>query len=659
MIDSQAATALGARVGLRKSLQGAVMVSLVYLFFVWFWWNKFYTPVSGWMEYGSRLMGRGEIPYRDFYLFIPPLHLFEYRAIQKLFGEALWITRIPGILQRLGISLTVMAWLARLYPVRVVVPAVIAGTMVSETCVYMGFFAYFYTSLLYAVLMGLAAHLALEAPSGRPGWALLAGLFGGLSSLSKQTIGPFTTAVTCSVLALILWRRAGWRPAAKAATSLSLGWWIPVGATLAWLAYHGALWAFLEQVFLEGPSSKGSLGTVLIRPAVVMSKWLQDGILYPIPTFVLYGRTRVILIGIVLLALAIGSRCRALPAEGLAKISRTWAVSVTLLCLVAIFVATRVAPGYAIESNSDLMYLQFVPHGAPSLAKAIISRMAFVSIYVCLAGLLLSTFRFWRDPASAGHASRVLLYAVCLAVYYSATVSMGAQGYEPIGFTAVSAMMAGLLTLDFRVAPRLMRALVASLAMIACFGVTCIKLDLPLSFVGWTEQPTDQAIYRSRQPLLRGMVLTSETVDCLDRIVGLIERHSEPGEPIFAYPSMPIFYYLTDRNPPTFAYVNYYDVCADKFVREDARRLLERPPAVIVMMEFPRISTDFHEKTFRGGGAPGQREMEDALANLTAGYELVATLDGKSYTYGDRGRYPIKVWARPRSERLSAARPKQ
>src|SRR4051812_9269654 len=110
MSDRQAVTTHEAKAGFREMLQGAVMVTLVYLFFVSFWWNKFFTPVSGWMEYGSRLMGRGEIPYRDFYLFIPPLHLFEYRVIQKFFGEELWITRIVGILQRLGISLTVMFW---------------------------------------------------------------------------------------------------------------------------------------------------------------------------------------------------------------------------------------------------------------------------------------------------------------------------------------------------------------------------------------------------------------------------------------------------------------------------------------------------------------------------------------------------------------------
>src|SRR5262249_38879694 len=143
MSEPDAVTTTEARAGLREFLAGALMVSLVYLFFVAFWWNKYFSPVSGWFEYPGQLMGQGKIPYRDFYVFIPPLHLFETWVIQQLFGNAFWIERIPGILQRLAISLTVMAWLARQYPIQVVVPAVIAGLMVSETCTYMGLFAYF------------------------------------------------------------------------------------------------------------------------------------------------------------------------------------------------------------------------------------------------------------------------------------------------------------------------------------------------------------------------------------------------------------------------------------------------------------------------------------------------------------------------------------
>jgi hypothetical protein len=376
-----------------------------------------------------------------------------------------------------------------------------------------------------------------------------------------------------------------------------------------------------------------------------MRKLIEDGVLYPVYPVFHYKRAALLLL--VLLALAVNTRSRALTVAGTAKIARSLPLWVTLACLVAIIVASRVAFAYEVESNSDLMWVHYHPFGAPSLAKMTISRMAFVSIFFCLVALACAFVRFWTGPDQPAQASRVLLYSVCLAAYYSASLSMGFQGYEPIGYTAVSASIAALLTLDYRVAAGFTRALIAGLAVVACFGVASLRLDLPLTWVGWTEQPTDQARYRSRHPLLRGLVLPPETVDCFDRVTAIIERHTRPGDTIFAYPFMPVFYYLSGRNPVTFSYVHYYDVCADKFVREDVRRLVERPPAVLIITEFPRMMTRYHEEYFRDGRRSGQREMEAALAQLTREYRLVATFDGKSYTYADTGHYPIRVWVRP------------
>jgi hypothetical protein len=159
---------------------------------------------------------------------------------------------------------------------------------------------------------------------------------------------------------------------------------------------------------------------------------------------------------------------------------------------------------------------------------------------------------------------------------------------------------------------------------------------------------------RSRQPFLRGMELNSETVESLDRIVAIIEQNSNPDEPIFAYPFMPIFYYLTGRPTPTFGYVDYHDVCPDKYAREDAERLLKNPPAVIIETVFPEKAVEFGERVFRGGMAAGQRDLEEAIRKITANYKLAAKLEGNSYSYGD-GSYPIRVWVRPRSEHAPVA----
>src|SRR2546423_10471653 len=52
---------------------------------------------DGWFALYAHQLLAGKLPYRDFYLVIPPLHVFEIAAIVKLFGEQLLVLRLFGI----------------------------------------------------------------------------------------------------------------------------------------------------------------------------------------------------------------------------------------------------------------------------------------------------------------------------------------------------------------------------------------------------------------------------------------------------------------------------------------------------------------------------------------------------------------------------------
>jgi hypothetical protein len=226
---------------------------------------------------------------------------------------------------------------------------------------------------------------------------------------------------------------------------------------------------------------------------------------------------------------------------------------------------------------------------------------------------------------------------------------MGGQGYEPLGWTAVSMMVVNLLGVDSRFVPKLPRILICGFAVASALGVTCVRLNTPIMWYGWTEQPVSQSLYHSRQPLLKNLSLQPECVNCLDGIVDIIKNNSEPDEPILSYPFMPIFYYLTGRTPPTFTYNQYIDVCPDKYAREDAARLLKNPPVIVVEMVFPSQVVKSDEELFRAAEQSGQRELQQAIRKITANYTLVATFRGKSFQYAWE-EFPIKVWVRGAQE---------
>ena len=122
-------------------------------------------------------------------------------------------------------------------------------------------------------------------------------------------------------------------------------------------------------------------------------------------------------------------------------------------------------------------------------------------------------------------------------------------------------------------------------------------------------------------------------------MTSIVERDTEPGDSIYTFPNIPIFYLLTDRYPDTFGIVSWFDVEPDNFAVDDAQRIRESPPKVIIYLDVPEFVWEAHEEGFRGGEMSGQRMIKEAIVYLTSSgnYELEATYDVPD-------GYTLSVW---------------
>src|SRR5439155_26131100 len=112
--------------------------------------------------------------------------------------------------------------------------------------------------------------MAVASERSRP--ALLAGgagLLAALAILTRQTVGGMT-AVALPMMVCVL--AAAQVLSIRRALTMLATYAVALAAVLAvfvlWLIEHSALEPFVRQVFIEGPSSKGSLAAVLLRPVV-------------------------------------------------------------------------------------------------------------------------------------------------------------------------------------------------------------------------------------------------------------------------------------------------------------------------------------------------------------------------------------------------------
>src|SRR5271154_7037265 len=72
----------------RTSSLAAALPVLFCLAFILLWWNRYLAVTNdGWHFLHGLQISNGRIPYRDFFLFIPPLHPLKEAALIALFGN--------------------------------------------------------------------------------------------------------------------------------------------------------------------------------------------------------------------------------------------------------------------------------------------------------------------------------------------------------------------------------------------------------------------------------------------------------------------------------------------------------------------------------------------------------------------------------------------
>jgi hypothetical protein len=149
------------------------------------------------------------------------------------------------------------------------------------------------------------------------------------------------------------------------------------------------------------------------------------------------------------------------------------------------------------------------------------------------------------------------------------------------------------------------------------------KLLAPYSWWGIAESGIQTASAAAPGEALRGLSVSPERSDMLVSVVNIIRSRTSASEPIFVTPNIPILYALSDRQPTTRTFVQWFDFAKDTSLAEDYRRLAGDLPKVIVEMVLPDTIYTGHERLI--GRAPIQRYFADYLKCMVEAGGLVET----------------------------------
>lgn len=585
-------------------LLGAIVTAMVTLLFLLVFWNHFLGLRSGDGGYTSAIFFlNGILPYRDYFLMVPPLYMAHCAAVLAIFGKLPIVLRGFAVFERVGLAVLLYGWLVRFFRVKDAAFAAIVTIVVSAGDYADPISSYNHFTILLAIAAGFVASYALDEWRSVRALVILGCTSGVLSLLcfaSKQTIGIGITFAIPFVLGLCLLKFDGVRNFLSFLSGFTAGWIFSASAVLGWMWHMHLLRLFLIQSFVTGPAAKAS------HPGDYWTHTLA----------VLEIHRWAALMACVVLALSWGAirRSGQLKQEGFSD-------SLKGLALVLIL-------GVGAIGVSQL-----------HLFKIPSEQAAKPTIYLSLFGsgmlILYYLWTFLKGDISRRQSQFALFAATSFVVAFM--ISLSFPAFEAMCVPGLAIFVAVLLNdfEDWRKWP------VYATCVLLLFCQTQAKMFLPFGFDNWYEPPVKEATMTSSLPELKGFLLPENTIRFVDSTVQIIRENSTPQDTIFVYPELGLFYGLAQRRPATFSGSHNMDTVSDALAKEEAQRLLRARPAVLICGKISEREMQASEGFWRNGRPSGQRDLIAATQQLMNQYRLVAEFE--VYPYGRE----VYVFVRP------------
>lgn len=583
----------------RDHILGMLGVVLIIVFYNYFFIFSFLPLTEGWFSAYAHLILDGQMPYKDFYLYLTPFYPMLLAAIIGLFGESFFVLRVFGLIIIVFIAITLYKILAKRFSPPAAMIATVVATLYYQSGV--AHIPYDFTQILTLFTL-LSAWMLVEAESARGlnctknlldltviHRVFLAGLFASFAFLTKQSNGAFVvvaTAMACGYLSLSYGKHY-W----KLIVVFAGGCLLPVVMTVLWLFYIGALSYFWAQIFGGAVSAKGSLYNILFS-------WVS-GLFTTVYVSQIIFVCKLTSLVILLSFFLRGTLGRIDISISIERRNLVFIFFIFLLCLITVVNAlfdSSVIFGVSTQFSNQVIN-HIIPIGVTlSIILVIISLIglfipivkSYVTPVFSIIGIV-STGMIWGNGTSAG-LSEVGVFAI-YGLYLAVLIDMPLFRYA--GFTM------GLL-----------------LSVSLIFTFSSRKYDQPYAWWGVSEPDIRTASYFSRTPIAIGLTMSQTTAENLDQLSHLLLSAPQQGD-IFAFPNIPLVYLIANRWPNSKVVVPWFDFLPDLPAKDEANRIFNTPPATIINLKLPSAAWDAHERLFRNGGSLGQKDILSAIEELT------------------------------------------
>jgi hypothetical protein len=592
----------------------ALLLCLVLGGYILLYFNRYAPITEGWFIAFAKLMQSGQKPYQDFELLLPPLYTLQTLAFREIVGDNLFWFRLAGLPVTVGIGLALYKILEIFFDRWVCAFSAAVSTIYYQSGVaFIGYdFTQFLTlyqliGFLFVLRFWSVQHLSNFA-SHR--YLYLAGVFFGLAILTKHSNGGVTAAFVIVATGIVVLRFSSFSLAVRRGCWMAAGVLTPFLPIAVWLTYQGLWVGIIANTGSDALQAKGGAGLVF---GAWINFLLQQGD---------YNSNSRLFLGVIALSCIIfcistaGILIRrasfaATPVSGhpQQKINDPEVPDINdasqFLLLLSIASLAGIALLLRFGSRQWFDWIIRLGDSTSSLITAGAFNLYVIGAIIAAVGFL------WRRSTCSANWFLLLSFGVGL-MFANGTSSQNLS--EISTFVGLGIIVAAFLTLGTTISAALLPTILLSIGLSA-FDIAA-KFETPYSWWLLKTGNVMQTICEPANAVMNGLCFDPGELAKITSVVDEIQKRTDPNDPIYVFPHMPIFNLISGRAPFANAVESWYDFMSDRTAEKVAELLLSEPPKVIVFANLPSVVAEEHEKAFRSNKVLGQRRIIDAIGEL-------------------------------------------
>lgn len=595
-------------------------------------------PQVGWWQYMAWRMAQGDLPYKDFYLFIPPYFLMLTSMFFKVFGKHFFLYSIIGFL----ITRILMWDLLYEILIRIVKPmyaAIGLMTGLSVTAAFMMDSTYDYNPLITFIVVLIAFFFCLlyeQKQDRKLMWIIWwIGFCSGILLFMKQTVGLLIPPVSLLGIIWICRQKDIKKKYGYSLLLFAIGVIVALLPGFVYLLYHNLLNEFFWCLSSAAGAkiANSSIFQLLFKNFIRINPLIcAITIVSCIIVFNKHGLKKeptlcLLLLSTVFLSLynefgkyikgfkdSIGQgnflECIALIMilmMGLYIVDKQlkkreipytteWVIFV--LSIVFIFLVFFVKK-YLTQSVASNLYdgLNF-----SSFKKSILYISIYIVIYIWIMKAIDCFVNKRKQVINIFIPFTIILLYLGMA-FLSATLE------ETFAILFIPIII--VYFLEFVAKESTAKYGVVIFCLLMCFCCLSQKLYIPYDWHEWRISSVlakENNIQESNIDGLEGFFLSEGDKFSYQSIIQSILDNSSEEDVLFQFSSIPLFNVLTERKS-VYVAIPYFDVCPDELAIATAEELKVDFPKLVLFDELSEWRWVLHEEVFRNSNPSGQREI--------------------------------------------------